>query len=195
LGIGAVLGSLVLALGALAAVYVAKPEMFGRTPEPAANANAEKKTILVQVPADNANLTQANANTNGAVVAENPPNANVPPEAKRPETVAKTETKQTDTKSKTEPVAPNKKNNALPTDEPPDITVDDDNDDDSGAPPTDPKTKRKFPVFVWRQMSPADKQKLRDALELQRQQQEIERQRRQQEMQRRIPRPPVTPQN
>jgi hypothetical protein len=44
-------------------------------------------------------------------------------------------------------------------------------------------------------MSPADKQKLREALELQRKQQEIER-RKQQDMQRRpLPKPPVTPYN
>jgi serine/threonine protein kinase len=195
LAIGAVLGSLLLALGALAAAYVVNPEMFGHAAAPA-NANAEKKMILVEAPPENVNPAETNTTNANAVVAENPSNTNAAPETKRPETVAKTDVKPTEQKPKPETVAPNKRNEAAQTDEPPEINVDDtDDEDDAGTPPTDPRTKQKFPDFVWRKMSPADKQKLREALELQRKQQEIER-RKQQDMQRRpLPKPPVTPYN
>ncbi|HVE58896.1 MAG TPA: hypothetical protein VNB22_18830, partial [Pyrinomonadaceae bacterium] len=79
-------------------------------------------------------------------------------------------------------------------DEPPDIMVDsEDNDADGSTPPTNPKTKQKFPVFVWRNMSPQDRRKLREALKMQ-QQQELERQR-MENQRRNLPKPPATPQN
>ncbi len=192
LAIGAGLAVLLFALTGLA-IFVVKPEALGlhRNDE---NPNPDKKMIIVQVPPENANIAEANAdpaNTNS--LAENPANTNVLPETKLKETVARTETKQPETKTKTETVAPNRKNTTVAVDEPPDINVDD--EDNVGEPPVNPKTKQKFPVFVWRNMSPQDRQKLREALEVQRKQQELER-RKQQDLQRRtIVRPPLPPAN
>jgi serine/threonine protein kinase len=193
LAIGAVLGSLLLAVSAVAAIYVYNPEVFGVSDNPS-NTDADKKMIMVQVPPDNINVAEANTNTeNSNAVAQIPTNTNVSTETKTKETVAKTETKQAETKTKTEPavVAPNRRSETADVDEPPDIMVDDDED---GPPsPTKPKVKQKFPRFVWDGMSPQDRQKLREGLKIQRQQ-EIERQK--QEMQRRnLPKPPQTPNN
>jgi serine/threonine protein kinase len=198
LAIGAALSGLLLALGALAAVYVTRPEVFGYS-NTAPNANSDKKMILVQVPPENANLAEANTNpANTNAVAENPSNLNTgptfTPETKPKETVAKTETRQPEPKTKPEKITPNGRNNVVSVDEPPDIEVDADNAE--GEPPTNPKTKQKFPVFVWRNMSPADRQKLREALEVQRKQQELERRRQQDIQKRNVPKPPVpTPYN
>lgn len=191
LAIGAILSGLILFCGAIAAVYVANPEMFGHTDAPA-NTNTDKKTIIVQVPNENANLTTAGANTaNTNTVAETSVTSNTSvsqPETKQKETVAKTETRQPDTKAKTETVAPTGRNETVQIDEPPDIEVDNDNDP-TGEPPVNPKTKQKFPMFVWRGMSPADRKKLRDALETQR---KVEAEKRQREMEKRqIPKPPT----
>ena len=188
LAIGAALGALLLACAGLAAVYVAKPEIFGHRDRPA-NTEPEKKIIMVQVPLENANVAETNTNSeNSNLLVENPSNANVPTEIKQKETVAKTETK-TETKSKTETVAPNKKDEPSLMDEPPDVYVNE--EDADGEPPVNPQTKKKFPVFVWRNMTPEERRKLRDALEMQRKQQELERRRR--EMPRRTP--PLPPAN
>jgi len=77
-------------------------------------------------------------------------------------------------------------------DEPPDIDVDDDGAD-AGSAPVNPKTKQKFPIMVWRKMTPEQRRKLREAIDLQRQQ---EMERRRLEIQRRnLPKPPETPNN
>jgi len=184
LAVGAILGSLLLAIGAIAAVYVVKPEAF-RMNHDAANAEPEKKPMIVVVQ-ENTNLADANANSaNTNTVAEAPlvpTTPTVPTEAKQKETVAKTETK-----AKPEVKTSNGKNEAPTVDEPPDIYVD--NDEVDGEPPVNPKTKQKFPVFVWRKMSPADRRKLRQALDLERQQ---EMEKRRIEIQRRnLPKPPT----
>lgn len=192
LAIGAGLAVLLFALTGLA-IFVVKPEALGlhRNDE---NPNADKKMILVQVPTENANLAEANTNSaNTNSLAENPANTNIVPETKLKETVAKTETKQTETKTKTETVAPNRKNTAASVNEPPDIDVDD--EDNVGEPPVNPKTKQKFPVFVWKNMSPQDRQKLREALEAQRKQKELERRRQEDIQKRNLPKPPTPPAN
>jgi serine/threonine protein kinase len=193
LAIGAVISGLILALGALAAVYVAKPEVFGIQNSNPANTNVDKKSILVQVPTENTNIAETNTNAqNTNSLVENPSNTNISTDPKQKETVVKNEPRQTETRSKPEPPVPTKRNQNPAIDEPPDITVDD--TDPDNEPPTNPKTKQKFPVFVWRGMTPQERQKLREALELQRKQQEIERRKR--ETQRRsLPPPPQTPQN
>ncbi len=192
LAIGAGLAVLLFALTGLA-IFVVKPEALGlhRNDE---NPNADKKMILVQVPTENANLAEANTNSaNTNSLAENPANTNTAPETKLKETVAKIETKQTETKTKTETVAPNRKNTDVSVNEPPDIDVDD--EDNVGEPPVNPKTKQKFPVFVWKNMSPQDRQKLREALEVQRKQKELERRRQQDIQKRNLPKPPTPPAN
>ncbi len=191
LAIGAVLSGLLLFCGAIAAVYVAKPEMFGHAETPA-NTNADKKTIIVQVPDENTNLADADTNTaNANTVAETSVNSNITVssiETKQKDAVAKTDSKPPDTKTKPGTVQPNGRNQTTAADEPPDIEVDNDNDPD-GEPPTNPKTKQKFPAFVWRGMSPADRRKLREALETQR---KVEAEKRQREMeQRKVPKPPT----
>jgi serine/threonine protein kinase len=196
LAIGAVLGSLLLAVSAVLGFYVYKPEVFGVSNIPA-NTEAEKKPIMVQVPPDITNVAEADTNTeNSNALAQSPATANVSTETKQKETVARTETKQTETKTKTEVSAPNKRNQTATAavDEPPDILVDtEDNNADGSTPPTNPKTKQKFPVFVWQNMSPQERRKLRQALKLQ-QQQELERQRIERQR-RNLPKPPPTPQN
>jgi eukaryotic-like serine/threonine-protein kinase len=195
LAIGAVLGGLLLALGAIAAVYAVKPELFN-VHKNEANTEPEKKPMIVVVE-DNTNLPEANAaSANSNAVAEAPTvpaNTIVPTEPKQKETVARTETKQTDTKSKTETIAPNRKDTTVSVDEPPEINVDDDDDDNSGEPPTDPKTKQRFPIMVWRKMTPEQRRKFRQAIDLQRQQ-EMER-RRLENQRRNLPKPPPTPYN
>jgi serine/threonine protein kinase len=194
LAIGAVLGSLLLALGAIAAVYVAKPEAFN-IHKNEANADAEKKPMIVVVQ-ENTNLSEANtnsANTNAVADAPLvPTNPTLPTEPKQKETVAKTETKPPETKPKAEALAPNKRYDIVTVDEPPDIDVDDDGAD-AGSAPVNPKTKQKFPIMVWRKMTPEQRRKLREAIDLQRQQ---EMERRRLEIQRRnLPKPPETPNN
>lgn len=190
LAIGAGLAVLLFALTGLA-IYVVKPEALGLH-QREENPNPEKKMIIVQVPTENANLATADANTaNANTVAETPANLNVAvplPETRQKETVAKTEPKQPETKTRTETVAPAGRSQTVQVDEPPDIEVDNDNDPD-GEPPVNPKTKQKFPMFVWRGMSPADRKKLREALETQRR---VEAEKRKREMeQRQIPKPPT----
>lgn len=198
MAIGAALaGLLAICCGAYAA-YIYKPEVFGRSGTTPANTETEKKPMIVIVPADNANVTETNANSessNTTVVT----NTNTATETKRKEIVAQTDTKQTDTKPRTEVVAPSKKNDPSSMDDPPEINTDEDdnNDDDEDAskPAKNPKTKQKFPAFVWRKMSPEDRQKLKEALELNRQQQEERRKQQQEERrirnQQRIPKPPT----
>jgi serine/threonine protein kinase len=192
LAIGAVLGSLLLALGAIAAVYVVNPEVFKMNHD-AANTEPEKKPMVVVVQ-ENTNVAEANANSaNTNAVAEVPlvpTTPTVPTEPKQKEAATKTETK-SETKSKTETVAPNRREVTTAVDEPPEINVDD-FDDDAGAPPTSPKTKQKFPTMVWRKMTPEQRRKLREAIDLQRQQ---EMEKRRLEIERRnLPKPP-TPNN
>jgi hypothetical protein len=196
LAIGAVLGGLLLALGAIAAVYAVKPEFFN-VHKNETNTEPEKKPVIVVVQ-DNTNLAEANANSAGnanavAEVPALPANPLVPTEPKPKETVAKTETKQTETKSKTEAVAPNKRNTTASVDEPPEINVDDDDDDDTGEPPVNPQTRQKFPIQLWRKMTPEQRRKLRQALDMERQQ-EMER-RRLENQRRNLPKPPQTPYN
>jgi serine/threonine protein kinase len=195
LAIGAVLGSLLLALGAIAAVYVAKPEAFN-IHKNEANVDAEKKPMIVVVQ-DNTNVPEANADSaNPDAVGEAPvvpTNPTLPTETKQKETVAKTETKPTEAKPKSEVLAPNKRFDTVKVDEPPDIDVEDDDDDDAGEAPVNPKTKQKFPMMVWRKMTPEQRRKLRQAIDLERQR---EMERRRLEMQRRnLPKPPPTPEN
>lgn len=192
---GAALGSLLLlAIGAFA-TYIFKPEVFNMH-QPEASAEPDKKMIIVQVPTENANVADANtetANVNTVtVVPVQPANVVVPAETKPKDAVAKTETKPAETKPKTETLAP--KNNPASVDDPPDIEVDADDVDDSsssGEPPTNPRTKQKFPIQVWRKMSPAERRKLREALDMNRQ---MEMDKRRLEIQKRnLPKPPQTP--
>ncbi len=192
LAIGAALGSLLLAVSAVLGFYVYNPEVFGVSNNPS-NTDADKKLIMAQSPPEAANVAVANTNTeNSNALAQNPTNTNVSTETKQKETVAKTETKQTETKAKTETTTPTKRNETAAVDEPPDIMVEDDENDDGSTSPTNPRTKQKFPPMVWRKMSPQDRQKLREALKIQ-QQQELERQK-QENQRRNIPKPP-TPNN
>ncbi len=192
LAIGAALGGLLLAVSAVLGFYAYNPEVFGVSNNPS-NTDADKKLIMAQAPPENANVAEANTNKeNSNALAQNPTNENVSTEPKQKETVAKTETKQPETKTKTETTAPNKRNETAAVDEPPDIMVDDDDNDDGSTPPTNPRTKQKFPPMVWRKMSPQDRQKLREALKIQ-QQQELERQK-QENQRRNLPKPP-TPNN
>jgi hypothetical protein len=190
---GAALGSLLLlAIGAFA-TYIFKPEVFN-THQPAAGTEPDKKMIMVQVPTENANIADATtetANVNAiTVVPVQPANVAVPAETKSKDAVVKTETKPAETKAKTETFAP--KNDTVSVDDPPDIEVDaDDNDDATGEPPTNPRTKQKFPIQVWRKMTPQERRKLREALEMNRQ---LQMDKRQLEIQRRnMPKPPQTP--
>ena len=186
LAMGAGLAVLLFALTGLA-IYVVKPEALGlheREEKP----NPEKKMIIVQVTPENANLALTNpVNTN--TVAETQANLNVSlqPETKPKETLAKTDPKQPETRTKNEPVAPAARNDTVQADEPPEIEVD--NKDENGViSPTKPRRKEKFPLFVWRDMSPEDRKKLREALEKQRQ---MEAEKRKREMQQRqFPKPP-----
>jgi serine/threonine protein kinase len=191
LAIGAALGGLLFVVCGAWATYVFKPEVFGHSAP--ANTEPEKKQILVQFPTENANVAETDTNSDNInSLAEIPSNTNISTETKQKETVVKNDTKQTETKSKSEIVIQNRRTNAPDIDEPPDVVVD--NEDADGEPPMNPKTKQKFPVFVWRGMTPKERQQLREALELQRKQQELERQK-QKDMQRRnLPKPPTTQQ-
>jgi serine/threonine protein kinase len=191
LAIGAAVGAVLLAVGALGAAYVANPGMFGHERKPA-NKYPEKKMIIVQTSPENVNLAAANANAaNRDLLTEIPAktNANVSTEVKQKEAVAKTETKQPETKSKAEAIAPNRKDVRVNVDDPPEIEVD--ADDEEGDPPVNPKTKKKFPVFIWRQMTTEDRVKLREAIETQKR---IEAEKRREELQRRrVPQIPLVP--
>ena len=195
LAIGAIVSSLLLALGVIAAVYVARPDAF-RMRHDAANTEPEKKPMIVVVQ-ENTNSAEANANSADAdAVAETPvqpSNAPLPIDPKQKEAVAKTETKPAETKSKPETVAPNRSDNMVTVDEPPDIEVDMDDENSSGEPPMNPRTRQKFPIQLWRKMTPEQRRKLREALDMQRQQ---EMEKRKLEMQRQnLPKPPQTPYN
>jgi len=191
LAVGAALVSL-LAVGAVFGVYFMTPNAATNDP---ANTGGQNQTIVSDALPANVNSEESLSNTKNSI-AENPSAVNAVPETGQKETVTKTETKQTETKqsevkTKSDPSVPNRKKENAAIDEPPDIVID--NDEVGDMPPTNPKTKQKFPVFVWRKMSPQDRQKLREALEIQRQQ--IEDERKIQEKQRRnIPKPP-TPEN
>jgi len=193
--LGAALGSLLLLAFGAFATYIFKPEVFNMH-QPEASAEPEKKMIIVQVPPENANLADANtnpANTNTATAEAPVPPANtiVPTEPKQKESVAKTDTKQAETKPKTNALAP--KNDMASVDDPPDIEVDADSDEATGEPPTNPRTKQKFPIQVWRKMTPQERRKLREALDMNRQL-EMEKERRRLEIQKRnVPKPPQTP--
>jgi len=192
LAIGAVFGGLLLAVCTVFGFYVFNPEVFGVTTNPSNN-DVDKKLIMAQSPPENANVAEANTNTeNSNLVAETVTNTNVSTDTKQKETVAKTETKQPETKAKTETNAPSKRNETAAIDEPPDIMVEDEDNNDGSNPPTNPRTKQKFPPFVWQKMSPQDRQKLREALKIQKQQ-ELERQK-QENQRRNLPKPP-TPNN
>ena len=194
--IGAALGSLLLLAFGAFATYVFKPEVFGQHQnEPPAE--PEKKLIMVQVPSENVNVADAgNANTANTLtlVPVSPANVAVPTESKPKETVARTETKQTETKPKAEAVAPTGRNTTASVDEPPEIDVDNNDPDVDGEPPTNPRTKKRFPLQVWKNMSPEERRKLREALDMNRQL-EMERRRRELQRQRNLPKPPQTPYN
>ncbi|HEY8562595.1 MAG TPA: serine/threonine-protein kinase [Pyrinomonadaceae bacterium] len=194
--VGAALGGLLLALVGAAAVFVAEPEAFDvhRKQE---STEPEKKMIIVKVPEENVSLNDANtnaANANAVAAAPVAPATTpvVPTESKPKETTARVESKPTEPKPKNELLVPNRKYDAVTIDEPPDIYVDAE-PDAAGNPPTDPKTKQKFPVMVWRKMTPEQRRKLREALDVQRLQ---EMERRKFEIQKRNlpkPQPPAFP--
>lgn len=187
LAIGAGLGSLLLAGSAVAGLYIYNPGAFGAGTNPA-NANTEKKMILVQVPTENVNLAEANT-ANSNLTAENPANANVWTETKQKETLAKTETKPNETKPNEKPTDKPKTevNVVTPDDNDGAVTVDDPIDRD--PPPIKTKDGKPIPPFVWRKMTPEQRRQLRQALEIERQRAEAEKKK--QEMQRRNPPPPA----
>jgi serine/threonine protein kinase len=178
LAIGAALGSLLLAGSAASAIYVYNPAVFGLNNNPA-NTNTENKVIKVETMPESANIAETNAQTtNTNLTAETLRNTNDWTETKTKETVVQTdpkqpEIKQPETKPKVKVNTPVKKNETAAIDEPPDIPTDD-GDDDEDTPPTNPKTKQKFPAFVWKKMSQQERRQLRQALELDRQQRQLE---------------------
>lgn len=193
LAIGTALLSL-LAVGAVFGVYFMVPDAAR---DNSADSDVQKQTFVSDVPAANVNIPESAVNsTDSSAVAGNPSEVNSVSDSKPKETAAKTETKQTETKQndakpKADSIAPNRKSESPAIEEPPDIVVD--NDEEGDLPPTNPKTKQKFPIFVWRKMSPQERRKLREALEIQRQQQEYER-KTNESPRRNIPKPP-TPEN
>ncbi len=190
LAIGAALGSLLIAVSAALAIYVYNPELFDSR-NTSANVANENKVIKVSVNSDNTNVAETNpktANTN--LPFENSPTVNTVPQTKTKETLAQTEPKQVETKTKSQIAATPKKTKVAADDEPPDMPTDDEETADSSTPPTNPRTKQKFPAFVWKKMSPQERRQLREGLEIQRQQQMQE-----QQEKRNQPKPPPTQNN
>jgi serine/threonine protein kinase len=193
LAIGAALGSLLLACSAFSAIYVYKPEVFGLNSRPA-NTNTENNVITVSVPSENSNI--APANTDAASTSNTSAggtNTTLPTDTKSKETIAKTESKQTETKQKPEQNTTGKKSAAVLADEPPEVDVDDDDDDDDAStPPKNPQRKEQIPPFVWRGMTPQQRRQLRDALKLEKQRKEMEKRKQNQQ---RPPNDPEQPDN
>jgi serine/threonine protein kinase len=178
LAIGAALGGLLLAGSAASAIYVYKPEVFGANNN-AANANVEKKLILADAPTENSNLTISDAkteNTNSAVISNS---TNVATESKPKEILTKSETKSTETKQ-----TQTSKNESKPKNEVKNTDTNDgdemdmsDMSDETDEPPTPPKNRKRgedIPPFVWKKMTPQQRRQLKQALEMERQQQRIE---------------------
>jgi serine/threonine protein kinase len=178
LAIGAALGGLLLAGSAASAIYVYKPEVFGANNN-AANANVEKKLILADAPTENSNLTISDAkteNTNSAVISNS---TNVATESKPKEILTKSETKSTETKQ-----TQTSKNESKPKNEVKNTDTNDGNEmdmsdmsDETDEPPTPPKNRKRgedIPPFVWKKMTPQQRRQLKQALEMERQQQRIE---------------------
>jgi serine/threonine protein kinase len=178
LAIGAALGGLLLAGSAASAIYVYKPEVFGVNNN-AANASVEKKVILADAPTENSNLTIADAkteNTNSAVIFNS---TNVATESKPKEILTKSETKSAETKQ-----TQTSKNESKPKNEVKNTDTNDgdemdmsDMSDETDEPPTPPKNRKRgedIPPFVWKKMTPQQRRQLKQALEMERQQQRIE---------------------
>ncbi|MEP6900563.1 MAG: serine/threonine-protein kinase [Actinomycetota bacterium] len=191
LAIGAALGSLILAASAASALYVYKPEVFGISND-AVNTNTGKQLIIVQIPPENVNLAEANANAENSNAVAGSANANVSTETKQKEVIAKPETKQIETKQ-TDPTKnqskPKTDINIVKPDDNKD-TVDADEPPDNDPPPTKTKNGQQIPPFVWKKMSPQERRQLRQALEIQRQQQQLEQQQRRNQPRRNQPIPP-----
>ncbi len=187
MALGAALGSLLLAGSAASAIYIYNPEVFGIGNHPA-NTNTEQDILKVTVPPENANTGASNVNPNNSNMMVAETETNVSTETKPKETVAKTDTKPIDAKTKAETITPTKKGQASVTDEPPLIDVDD--DEDPSTPPTNPKTKKQFPLFIWKNMTPEQRRQLRQGLEIEKQQKELERKNQNQQNQQKPPKPP-----
>lgn len=184
LAIGATFGGLLLAGSAASAVFVFQPEVFGLR-ENRSNESPERKIISTQIPAENTNTANTNAADTNAVT-EIPANTNAATEPKPKETTAQTDAKTVEPKAKPSVNQSTKKNDTTAAiDEPPDINVDKDGDSET---PANSRTKQRFPPFVWQKMTPEQRRKLRQALELERQQKEAEQRRRQN-----LPKPPPQP--
>jgi serine/threonine protein kinase len=184
------LGALLLA-GTAAGIYVYKPEIFGAGGN-SANTNTEQKV-------NEATISEANfntANSNIIVVIPNQ-NANILTDSAQKESEVKTEVKQnpsrqtettkSETKNQTQSNETGEtKVGAIPPIKPvpnPNQAQTNDNDEDED----DPKSEADIPPAILQKMTPLQRQKLRQAFELQRQQREIEQRKREQQQRRQLP--------
>jgi serine/threonine protein kinase len=181
------LGAMLLAGTAAAGIYVYKPEIFGAGGN-SANTNSEQKVNEATVSEANFNT----ANSNVIVVIQNQ-NTGVPNDSAQKESETKTEVKQNPsrqaetTKSETKNQTSAQQSNETgetrvgaippvkPVPNPNQAQTNDDEDED------DPKSEADIPPAVLQKMTPVQRQKLRQAFELQRQQRQIEQRKREQQ--------------
>ena len=163
---------LLMAGAACAAIYISNPGLFGAGTN-SANTKAEQKVDAVTVPETNANAVQVN------IVAV-PVNTNSIESAPK-KTETKAEVKQIPNKPvETTKNEPKNRTTVDSSDEPDEPDVD---DEQATRPvPASPTTRTpgNIPPDVWQKMTPKQRQKLKRALELGRQQREMEQQQREQ---------------
>lgn len=190
LAVGAAASCLLLIVGAAAGVYVYQPHAR-RTQKAPAGAVEEVKAVSARPPENTAPVS-SETNATGANVLTVPANTASEPVK---ESVAKTEPRPPVGKMIEVPKDRNKAPRAEVEAEWPEdfdeetLAADDEPGETIGAPPKNPQTGQPIPPFVWRKMSPEERRRLRQALELQRQQ--IERKKREEGSRRK--KPPLSP--
>jgi serine/threonine protein kinase len=172
--VAAALGALVLACMAALGLYINKPELFGSQANDANNTNSEQKIDAVTVSDTNANV--ANVPTNNPDI----PNVVSPSETKsdaKQNPVKQTETTKSETKSQTQTGQTGETTGTSVGEIPPPQV----------PKPDVPSNERRFPngqpipPSLWEKMTPQQRQKLKRAMEMQRQREIDERRRRQQQ--------------
>lgn len=195
LAIGATLGSLVLIGCGASVAYLYSPETFGLNGNYGTSANERKAVISNNNAPSNVVLVEVNSNTANS---ESDANTNVPNPVISEKTEIKSketeETKQTQTKTtettKTETQSPKTQTKIETVSPKNDKTTVTEPDVPDNIPPPKMKNGKEFPLEVWRKMNPRQRQQLKRALEMERQQDQQEQRERQQRPNRP---PPPTP--
>lgn len=170
--IATALGALLLAVCAAAAIYIKDPGFFGLDGDGANGTNSEQKVDAVTITDTNANVTNVPANNTETVQKESETKTD-----SKQNPAKQTETSKSDTKNQTD-IVPNPPTTGTSVEELPPFPKQQDFPQNDKRFPNKPN---QIPPNVWEKMTPLERQKLRRAIEMQKQQEQNRRNRPQQQ--------------